>query len=96
MQTSQNVPKTKKTYTQYLKNPNVNSTFLEPIESAQVIDATNKLISKFSSGHDDISTTLLKEIINLIHQPITHIINQSFLIGVVPTELKGYQSHPNL
>ena len=48
--------------------------FLEPIESAQVIDATNKLKRKFSSGHD-ISTKLLEETINLIHQPITHIIN---------------------
>jgi hypothetical protein len=88
MQTSQNVPKAKKKYTQYLKNPNVNSMFLEPIESAQVIDATNKLKPKLSSGHDDISTKLIKETINLIHRPITHIVNRSFHTGVVPTKLK--------
>ena len=42
-----NVPNTKNFFTQYLKNPNVNSMFLEPIESAHVIDATNKLKTKF-------------------------------------------------
>jgi len=62
--------------------------FLEPIESTEVNDATNKLTPKFSSGHDDISTKLLEETINITHQPITHIINQSFLLGVVPTQLK--------
>jgi len=88
MQTSQNVPKTKKKHTQYVKNPNVNSMFLEPVEFDQVIDATNKLKPKFSRGHNDISTKFPKEKKNLILQPITHIINQSFLIGVVPTQLK--------
>jgi len=33
---------------------------MESIESAQVIDATNKLKPKFSIGHDDISTKLFK------------------------------------
>ena len=61
--------------------------FLEPIEFAQVINATDKLKPKFSSGYDDMSTKLVKET-NLIHQPIAHIINQSFLVGVVPTQLK--------
>ena len=44
---------------------------------------------KCSSGHDDdISTKLVKETIPLIHQPITHIVDQSFQTSVVPTELK--------
>ena len=72
MQTSQNVPKQR---TNIHNICNANSMFLEPIESAQIIDATNKLKPKFSSGHDDIPTQLLKETINLIHQPITHIVN---------------------
>jgi len=56
--------------------------FLEPTESAQVIDVTNKLQPQFSTVHDDISTALSKETINLIHQPLTYIVNQSFEIGV--------------
>jgi len=32
--------------------------FLEPLESSQVMEATYKLKTKFSSGHDDISTQL--------------------------------------
>jgi len=88
MQISENVPKTNKKHTQYMKNPNVNSMFLKPNESTQVIDATDKLKPKFSSGHEYVSTKLRKETINLIHHPITNIANQSFLIGVVPTQLK--------
>ena len=90
MQTSQNVPKTKKKYTQYLKNPNVNNMFLEPIESAQVIDITNKLKPKFSSGHDDISTKLLNSSANYTY-------NQSVLSNWCSTNVtKNSQSHPNL
>ena len=55
---------------------------------------TNKQKPKFSSEHDDISTKLLKETINLIHQPITHIINHSFIIGVVLTQLKIAKVNP--
>ena len=54
------------------ENPNVNSMFLEPIEFAQNIDDSNKLKRGW---HNTISIKLLKETINLIHQPITHIIN---------------------
>ena len=59
--------------------------FLEPIESAQVIDATNKLKPKFSSGHDDIY--------------LQNIVNQSFQIDVyssITNATKNSQSHPNL
>ena len=49
----------------------------------------NKLKSKLSHGHDDISTKLLKNTITNILQPITHIINLSFNTGVVPQEMKN-------
>ena len=39
-----------------MKNLNVTSMFLEPIECAQVINASNKLKPTFSSRQDDIST----------------------------------------
>jgi len=69
--------------------------FREPVESSQFIDATNKLKPKCSSGHDDISTKLLKKTITLIHQPIIHIANQSFQTGVVRTQLKIVSSFKN-
>jgi hypothetical protein len=86
--TSQSVPKSKKNYVDFLKNPLTNSMFLEPIDTSHVIEAANKLKPKFSTGHDDISTKLLKETIHIIKSPITHIINKSFNTGIFPEKLK--------
>ena len=55
---------------------------------AEIITVANKLKPKLSSGHDDISTKLLKETIHIIIQPLTHVLNQSLLMGIVPDQLK--------
>ena len=71
-----------------------NSMYLEPIESQVVLEATIKLKTKLSSGHDNISTKLIKETINQTLQPITHIINKSFETGVVPHDMKIAKAIP--
>ena len=38
---------------------------------------------RITQGHDNISTKLLKETIDLIINPLAHIINQSFTRGIV-------------
>ena len=38
--------------------------FMDPIDIFNVLDATRKLKTKTSAGHDDISTKLLKETIH--------------------------------
>ena len=62
--------------------------FIEPITSNSIILPTCKLKTKLSSGHDDISSKLLKETIFHIVHPITHIINISFNTGIVPDQLQ--------
>jgi len=52
------------------------------------INFTKNLNSKLSSGHDNISNTLLNETINDNLEPITYIINQSLATGIVPREMK--------
>ncbi len=86
--TSDNVPKTRAKFTDYMKTPLVNSIFLETIEPDQVIEITNKLKPKLSAGPDEISSKLLKETIEYIKYPLTHIINRSLLTGIVPNQLK--------
>ena len=85
---SQSVPKSNRNYDDVLKNPLTSSTFLELIDTSRVIEAANKLIPKLSTGHDDISTKLLKEIIHNIKLPITRIINRSFSTGIFSDKLK--------
>ncbi len=86
--TSQNVPKVNKHYTQYLSNPNINSMLLDIVEPNDVLEITRGFKPKISSGHDDISTKLLKDTIDIIQLPITHIINKSFQNGKMPDALK--------
>ena len=62
--------------------------FLEPIEPSHVLDVVNKLKSQTSSGHDDVSSKLIKESIHEIVNPFTHILNCSFNIGIVPRQMK--------
>jgi hypothetical protein len=61
---------------------------LETREPDQVSEITNKLKHKISAGHDEISSKLLKETIECIKYPLTHIINRSLLTGIVPNQLK--------
>ena len=88
LKTSQNVPVTNMKFTDYLPNPTRHSMFLEPVTPLLITNTTAKLKPKSSSGHDEISTKLLKETINNIIVPITDIINKSFGTGVVPHQMK--------
>ena len=81
-------PKQVKNTQDYIQNPSLNSMLLEQIDQQHIIDAANKLKPKTSSGHDDISTKLMKETIQNIILPITHIINRSFASGIFPDQMK--------
>ena len=87
-ETSNNVPQTNKQFASYLPNSIMNSIFIEPVSPSDVLKATNRLKPKTSSGHDELSTKLMKETISLILEPITHIINVSFDTGIFPKLMK--------
>ena len=44
--------------------------------------------NKLSSGYDELSTSLLKNIINVVVEPLVHIINNSLKFGIFPDQLK--------
>ena len=69
-------------------NPLSTACLLSQSSNLKCYAIANKLKSKLSHGHDDISTKLLKNTITNILQPITHIINLSFNTGLVPQEMK--------
>ena len=88
LETSENVPSTSTNYTEYLPNPILHSMFIDPVTSSDVTYTVTKLKSKMSYGHDEISTKLLKQTITNIIDPITHIMNRSFITGIVPDQMK--------
>ena len=53
-----------------------------------VISTLSKLKTKTSSGPDNVSSKLLKEIIQEVAKPLSHVFNLSFKTGYIPVELK--------
>ena len=88
LQTSQNVPTSNKCFSSFMPQPLEHSIFLDPIAPSEILNFAKKLKPKLSSGHDNISTKLLKETIDNILTPITHIINKSISTGIVPKQMK--------
>ena len=63
----------------------MNIMFIDPTD---IINATRKRKSKYISGHDEISSKLLKDTIINIHIPLTHIVNLSLSTCIVPNHMK--------
>ena len=77
-----------KSFTSFLLT-NVTSTFSFDIVSSKLVTETiSKLKPKSSSGHDLLSTYLLKRISHIIVEPLTLTINQSLITGIFPDSLK--------
>lgn len=76
------------TFQQYLRH-NTNSKFtFKQISPTDVIHTIAKSKSKTSSGHDNISSILLKRISQPVSIPLALIINQSLKTGIFPDSLK--------
>ena len=77
-----------KPFDSYLKD-RCKSTFnFVPVTRDEVISVIHIFAQKKSTGHDLISTHLLKEISLLIAEPLSLIINQSLCSGIFPSKLK--------
>ena len=87
-QTGVNVPKVNTSFKSYMPKPLLHSIFLAPVSPSDVLNTTQKLKPKTSSGFDCISTKLIKVTINEILEPLTHVINRSFETGIVPKDMK--------
>ena len=62
--------------------------FLEPVEPSHIFEIVNQLKPKTSCGHDQISSKMIKDTIQNIAIPLSHIINRSLSTGIVPNQLK--------
>ena len=85
-ETGQNVPTTDVNYSDFSSDQYSHSIFINPVVPSDITNTAHKLKSSF--GHDEISTKLLKQTINHITLPITHVVNRSFITGIVPDQMK--------
>ena len=70
---SKQIKKTPHNFTEYLSNKCQNSIFLEAITKSEVKKELLKLNTKKTSGYDDLSPQVVREICKLIPKPPTHI-----------------------
>jgi hypothetical protein len=84
-----NIPNSHKPFNEYLpNNSNVSSFFMTPTDQEEISKIIYSCKSKKSTGHDNISTKLLKRLVSCIKYPITILINKSLESGCVPKTLK--------
>ena len=84
------IPKSTKSIYEYLEKIRVNrlSLFMAPSTIYDIKRLVDKLPSKSSSGHDNISNILLKEICEPILLALEYIVNESLKLGQFPTVMK--------
>jgi hypothetical protein len=86
---ARDIPAVNIDYNHFLKNvaSPCNSLFLTPTDSDEVVKICSTLKSSSSTGHDDIKPDIVKSVIDSIAQPLAHIVNRSFITGIIPEPL---------
>ena len=64
------------------------SVFLVPTDPNEILKLLTSLKSKKSSGHDNLSSSFLKDLANEICIPISTLVNKSLELGIVPETMK--------
>ena len=68
--------------------------FFEPVTMQEVSNIIQSLKPKHSSGYDDISNKLIKELHPVILKPLTEVINRSLQVGTFPDDMKRSDTIP--
>ena len=68
--------------------PSRNSMFMNPTNPIEISKYIDQLMSKNSSGYDNISNKLLKSLKEIIFTPLTTIFNKSIIEGKFPESMK--------
>ena len=84
---AEKIPKSTQSITAYLKllQSNKSSLFLEPTCKKEVKRIVSTLPAKTSSGHDNMSNILLKEIIDPLANILVDVFNKSMATGIFPS-----------
>ena len=84
------IPTSKKSIAEYLKvlQSSSDSLFFQPTDVNEIVKLVQKLPMKASSGHDNISNILLKEIIHPLSSVLSNLFNRSLSTGEFPAIMK--------
>jgi len=82
------IPNSQFNYDYYMNNKQQASMFMSPTDPYEIVKMIDLLKRKNSSGHDKLSSSLIKDIKNEIAHPLTILFNKSFSSGSVPDLMK--------
>ena len=87
---AQQIPEPKRPKQWYIQKipMNLSTIFLAPTNQIEIENLITSLPNKPSSGHDQITNTLLKKLAPNISQPLAIIFNKSLMEGVFPSAMK--------
>ena len=88
------IPPTKRQSSDYLKDSNQNSFFIQPTTAEEVKNIIMTLMSSKSTEPNSIPTFLLKQTRNTVSLPLAKLINKSFETGIFPDICKVAKGVP--
>ena len=75
-------------FADFLQGNHPDNFFMLPTDHHEIISVTSKLKSSTSQCFDSISMLTIKSTIQEVATPLAHIVNNSFLSGIVPDDMK--------
>ena len=84
----QKIPQGNKHYVSYMDERVLNSFFIAPVETNEIIDMINKLNTNKACGPNSIPSKILKNHSNILADPVKILLNRSIIDGNFPEMLK--------
>jgi len=86
---AEKVPSSSLTFKSFLDNQNhYESFFVDPVTEDEVVRELLKIDPTKSTGIDELSPKVIRQIAPLIKKPLVSIFNKSFTTGIIPDKLK--------
>ena len=82
------IPPSTSSFRSFLSGCFINSIFLEPTTEHEISEICASFRAGTSAGFDQVTMDVVKQTINLIIAPLTHIMNLSLSSGLVPEQMK--------
>ena len=82
------IPPSTSSFRSFLSGSFINSIFLEPVTEHEISEICASFRAGTSAGFDQVTMDVVKQTINLIIAPLTHIMNLSLSSGLVPEQMK--------
>ncbi len=83
-----NIPASSQISSSYLTGNFVNSLFFQPVVQSEITEIISSLRSGTAGGYDNIPMQIVKDSVDLVSEPLTHIVNLSIQSGIVPDQMK--------